>query len=111
MKTSNLLFICSRNQWRSPTGEIVFQKKGYSTRSAGTSPNAKHTVSTADIKWADIIFVMEQKHKNRLEANFSHLLKHKSIHVLDIPDEYKYMDIELVNELEDIVGTYLKSVI
>lgn len=102
-----LLFICSRNQWRSPTAEVVFKQKGFSTRSAGTSPRAQKTVSIKDISWADIVFVMESKHKNRLQAEFSRALSYKPIHVLDIPDEYKYMDTELVCELEARVTSYL----
>jgi predicted protein tyrosine phosphatase len=97
----NLLFICSRNQWRSPTAEEIWRKhSGVNTRSAGTSPKAKKTVSSADIRWADIIFVMEKKHKNRLLAEFTRMLDHKFIHVLDIPDEYQYMDSDLIEELE-----------
>lgn len=104
----NVLFICSRNQWRSPTAETVWRKHpDISVRSAGTSPSARRTVSVADIHWADVIVVMEQKHKNRLVAGFTRLLEHKPIHVLDIPDEYKYMDPELVEILEDSVGSYL----
>lgn len=104
----NVLFICSRNQWRSPTAETVWRKHpDISVRSAGTSPSARRTVSAADIHWADVIVVMEQKHKNRLVAEFTRLLEHKPIHVLDIPDEYKYMDPELVEILEESVGSYL----
>lgn len=99
--TINLLFICSRNQWRSPTAEEVWRKKpGYNARSAGTSPNARKTVGSADIRWADCIFVMEKKHANRLRAEFTSMLEHKPIHILDIPDEYKFMDEELVSEIE-----------
>lgn len=106
----NLLFICSRNQWRSPTAETLWRKMpGYASRSAGTSPNAKKTVSPTDIRWADLIFVMESKHKNRLKAQFTRLLDHKAIHVLDIPDEYRYMDPELVNELEVSVNAILDA--
>ena len=104
----NMLFICSRNQWRSPTAETVWRKHpDISVRSAGTSPSARRTVSAVDIHWADVIVVMEQKHKNRLVAEFTRLLEHKPIHVLDIPDEYKYMDPELVEMLEESVGSYL----
>mgnify|MGYP000515554873 CR=1 FL=1 len=99
----NLLFICSRNQWRSPTAEKVFIQKGFSARSAGTSPNAKRTVSVNDIKWSSHIFVMEKKHKQRLIAKFTRLLEYKKIVVLDIPDEYQYMDQELVNILNDSI--------
>lgn len=41
---------------------------GIEARSAGTSPNARHPVSARDVEWADVIFVMESKHKQRLMA-------------------------------------------
>lgn len=108
MSNKNLLFICSRNQWRSPTAESIWRNsENYNSRSAGTSPNAKRTVSSTDIRWADIIFVMESKHKNRLLAKFTRMLDHKPVHVLEIPDEYQYMDSELVVELELSVSKYL----
>jgi predicted protein tyrosine phosphatase len=105
----NLLFICSRNQWRSPTAEEVWRKKsGYQVKSAGTSPKAKRTVNAADISWANLIFVMEKKHKNRLLAEFTRMLDHKPIHILDIPDEYQYMDQELIEEVEAKVSVIVK---
>ncbi|ARU54123.1 MAG: phosphotyrosine protein phosphatase [Pseudomonadales bacterium] len=104
----NLLFICSRNQWRSPTAETLWRKHpNFNVRSAGTSPKARKTVSSADIRWADIIFVMEEKHKNRLKAEFTRMLNHKPVHVLDIPDDYQYMDEALIKELESSVKPYL----
>ena len=104
----NLLFICSRNQWRSPTAEQLWRKHPkVSARSAGTSPNARHTVSVDDIQWANVILVMEEKHKSRLKAEFSRMLDNKPIHVLDIPDEYKYMDPELIEMLEQSVNSIL----
>ena len=106
----NLLFICSRNQWRSPTAEEIWRKHPeYNCRSAGTSPKAKRTVSPADIRWADAIFVMEKKHRNRLLAEFTRLLDHKPVYVLDIPDDYHYMDPELIEELQDKVSSYLPN--
>ena len=75
-----------------------------SVRSAGTSPNARRNVSADDVQWADVIFVMEEKHKSRLVAEVSRLVVGKTIHVLDIPDEYKYMDPELVEQLEQLVN-------
>jgi len=106
---SNLLFICSRNQWRSPTAEKIFKQKGFSARSAGTSPNARNSISISDVKWADIIFVMEKKHKNRIIAKFTRLVEHKPIHILDIPDDYKFMDLELISHLEDAVEPFLSQ--
>ena len=104
----NALFICSRNQWRSPTAETVFRRyPNVQARSAGTSPNARHTVSIDDIAWADKIFVMEQKHKSRLLAQFPRALQYKEMIVLDIPDDYRYMDEELIEILKESVVPYL----
>ena len=96
----NLLFICSRNQWRSPTGETLYRKSPMHTvRSAGTSPNARRTVNAKDIAWADLIFVMEEKHKSRMRAAFPGPMKYAAIHVLDIPDDYQKNDPELIELL------------
>ena len=104
----NVLFICSRNQWRSPTAEQVYRKHPMlAVRSAGTSPNARRTVTPDDIAWASVILVMEEKHKSRLKAEFNRLLDGRVIHVLDIPDDYKYMDPELVEQLEQCVPSIL----
>ncbi len=105
---TNLLFVCSRNQWRSPTAEMIWRRRpGFAARSAGTSPNARKPVSPADIRWADVILVMERKHQQRLLAQYARLLEHKRLHVLDIPDDFQYMDPELVLILEAAVATHL----
>lgn len=104
----NVLFVCSRNQWRSPTAERIWQRTpGLTVRSAGTSRHAKKTVTPELLLWADMIFVMEQKHKSRLVAEYQRLLQHKSLHVLDIPDDYQYMAPELIALLEQSAEPYL----
>ncbi len=104
----NSLFICSRNQWRSPTAERIFAVGyGIATRSAGTSKHAKHTISLKDIAWADMIFVMEQKHKQNIKEKFPQPLQHKKVIVLDIPDEYLYMDEALIELLKESMLPYL----
>lgn len=104
----NVLFVCSKNEWRSPTAEAVWRRHPMvSARSAGTASDARRKVSVDDIRWADVICVMEEKHKARLLADFTQLLRHKPLHVLDIPDEYRFMDAELVEELERSVGALL----
>lgn len=104
----NVLFICSRNQWRSPTAERVFSKSyGIATRSAGTSKQARHTLSTTDLFWAQIIFVMEEKHQKFIKQHFQSHLTHQNIIVLDIPDEYGYMDQDLIDILMAAVPPYL----
>lgn len=104
----NVLFICSRNQWRSPTGETIWRKHPrVNSRSAGTSPKARKTVNADDIHWSNVIFVMEQKHKDRLNSEYGRLLTYKPVHVLNIPDKYQYMDPELVEILTESVNIYL----
>lgn len=104
----NVLFVCSRNQWRSPTAEKIWSNHpGINARSAGTSPRARRTLTKEDIKWADAIIVMEKKHKNRIVASYQRLVKFKTIHVLDIPDQYKYMDPELISQLQVAVAETL----
>lgn len=104
----NILFICSRNIWRSPTAEAICKsRQGHKVKSAGTEPSAKVRGSYKDILWADIIFVMEKKHKQRLLDKFLNELENKTIIILDIEDEYKYMDKELIEMIKLSVDPYL----
>ncbi|MEQ2351958.1 hypothetical protein [Pseudoalteromonas piscicida] len=50
---------------------------------------------------------MEEKHKSRLRAQYANLLRYKNVQVLDIPDEYQFMDDELVTLLQDSVASIL----
>lgn len=105
----NVLFVCSRNQWRSPTAEQVFRKwPGLTVRSAGTSPRARRTVGLDDLRWADVIIVMEPKHRRQLVARFPRPLQMRTVHVLDIPDDFRPMDPELVRLLEERVPPLLE---
>lgn len=103
-----LLFICSRNQIRSLTAEKIFQGiPGLQARSAGTQPNARIVVTEGQIGWADIIFVMEKSHLSKLRQRFGPALDGKRVVVLRIPDEYTFMQQELVDELEAKVAVHL----
>lgn len=96
----NILFICSRNQWRSHTAEDLFKNNGYHVvRSAGTSASARIRVTETLLKWADCLVCMERKHKRNLLEKFRDELKDKQFYVLDIPDHYGYMDSELIDML------------
>jgi predicted protein tyrosine phosphatase len=106
----NLLFICSRNQWRSPTAECIFRSSINHTKSAGTSDSARKRLTENYIRWADVIFAMEKKHKQIVIDKFSHLLPGKTIVVLHIEDEYPFMDEELIDLLEDTVRPHLSEI-
>ena len=103
-----LLFICSRNQWRSPTAEALFKgSETYDARSAGTSPQARTRVSEAHIRWADRIFVMEKRHRQLLLGRFGGDLRGKAVTVLDIPDEFQFMDPDLIDLLRARFAAHL----
>ncbi len=103
-----VLFVCSMNQWRSPTGEKIYSDKALvNARSCGTNKSARKKVSADDLKWTDIVFVMEEKHKQRLVADFPGEMRFKELHVLDIPDNYRFMDPELIDEIVAAVDPIL----
>jgi predicted protein tyrosine phosphatase len=104
-----LLFVCSRNRLRSPTAETVFSDyPGVEARSAGTNNDAEDLISAELIEWADIVLVMEKRHKNRLTAKFKSEFKSKRLVVLDIPDDFEYMEPELVRILKAKVPRYVR---
>jgi len=104
----NILFICSKNKWRSLTAETIYgNSQEHVVRSAGTSPSARVKVNQNMVAWADIVFCMEDKHKEILMKKFPVATRSLQIEVLDIPDEFKYMDEELIEDIEMAVGEYL----
>jgi predicted protein tyrosine phosphatase len=104
----HVLFVCSRNQWRSPTAEAVFRREpGLSVRSAGTSARARRRVQDDDLRWADVVVCMEDKHAQRLRATFGRTLAHTPVEVLGIPDDYRAMDPALIEALELVVPAVL----
>ena len=109
-ESTNVLFVCSMNQWRSPTAEKIYSKEPFiNVRSAGTSSKARRHVSMKDLQWADVVIVMESKHKQRLAADYRQALRGCEVHVLDIEDRYKFMDPELIEELEFAIDPILRA--
>ncbi|WP_035609846.1 low molecular weight protein tyrosine phosphatase family protein [Haloferula sp. BvORR071] len=109
MAAKRLLFLCSRNRLRSPTAEAVFRDyPGVETDSAGLSPDAELRLSAEQVEWADLIFVMEAVHRQRLQRTFGKLLADKKVILLGIPDDYDYMNPDLVELLKLRCTAYLK---
>lgn len=103
-----ILFVCSQNKLRSPTAEQVFADwPDIETLSAGTNNDAENPLSDEDVEWADIIFVMEKAHRNKVQQKHRSALKDKRLICLHIPDEYDYMDPALVLLLKAKVPQYL----
>lgn len=93
-----VLFVCGRNQRRSPTAAAVFRNDpGLDVRSAGVSESSRHQITAADVAWADVIVAFERKHRQRIVQMFREA-ESKTTH-LGIPDDYEFMDPDLVEEL------------
>lgn len=102
-----ILFLCSRNRLRSPTAAEVFAgHPGWEVDSAGLSPDAVVPVTPEQIEWADQIFVMESSHRKRLNERFARHLRGKRVVVLNIPDDYAFMDPALVELLQKKVSRH-----
>jgi len=109
MAIRHVLFLCSRNRLRSPTAEQVFATwPNVETDSAGLADDADTLLSVEQLDWADLIFVMEKSHRRRLLQRYRAHLKRQRIVVLDIPDEYDFMQPELVERLFHKVGPLLR---
>ena len=106
----HVLFVCSQNRLRSPTAEQVFARHpGIECASAGTNHDADNPLTPELVEWADIIFVMETSHREKLASRFKRNLSNKRVVCLDIPDEYEYMDPGLVRLLRAKVLHLLPS--
>jgi predicted protein tyrosine phosphatase len=103
------LFICSANRLRSPTAEQVFsQWPDVEADSAGISNDADVVLSKEQVDWADLIFVMERTHQNRLRKKYKTMITGKKLICLGIPDDFEFMDPELVRLLESKVAPHLR---
>lgn len=81
---------------------------GYDVRSAGTEDNARIKVNIGHIGCADLIFVMEKKHHRRIKEKLRNLINNKTVICLDITDEYKFMDEELIEILKSRVSVNIE---
>lgn len=98
--TRRLLFVCSRNLLRSPTAEAICQSiHGIEATSAGTNNDAAQPLTGDLIEWADVILAIERAHQKRIQQKFGQLLKGKELAVLGVPDDYQYMQPELIDLL------------
>ena len=99
-----LLFVCTVNRMRSATAHKIYEDDDrFEVKSAGTD-NTANTVLTGDIlNWADSIVVMEKHHRNYIRKHYPEIYKNKRIVCLYIPDDYDYMQTELIGILKDKV--------
>ena len=106
-----VLFVCSQNRLRSPTAEQMFShREDVEVDSAGTNHDAENPLTAELVAWADVIFVMEKAHRGKLQRSFRAALAGKRVICLDIPDDYVFMQPELVRLLEARVSRHLPAI-
>jgi len=92
-----VVFVCSAGILRSATGARLYAKK-YNTRCCGSEDYALIPCSDELIVWADeIVFVNKENFRKWKEFDF----EHKSVKVLDIPDQFPHMDPRLITAFEE----------
>ena len=97
----HILFVCARNQWRSPAAARLYANdQRIEVRSAGVSAVSVHRITSRDMTWADLVLVMEQKQAVRLAEMFWDM-RLPPIECLEIQDDdtiEEHMLAELIRE-------------
>ena len=108
----NFLFVCSANIQRSKTGEDYFSKiyPNLNFKSAGTNikicqKEGTNPLTEEMLVWADIVFVMENKHLKLINENSVYKYASKII-LLSIEDKYKYYQKELIKIMVEKTEKY-----
>ena len=108
MNKPKILFVCGKNKWRSPTAQNIYRNDPrIEVKSAGVSGKSPHPISNSDLLWADLVLIMESKYKSRILGLFRDI-RLPPIKSLDIPDEYEYMDEELIEIIKSGAEYHIK---
>lgn len=108
MTKQKVLFLCNQNRLRSPTAEAVFRESPtLEVKSAGVDKDASVPVNRKLLVWADIIFVMEKRQRNVIHKKFKDIYRNKRIVCLYIPDDFEYMDPDLIQLLKKRLPQYV----
>ena len=92
----NVLFICNQGKNRSRTAAALFSDR-FNTRSAGLY--SRNSVNADQLLWADVVIVMEDRHRAEIAERFPTVYIQKRILVTGIPDIYRHGQPELVHLL------------
>ena len=106
----HILVVCARNKKRSRTAEYIFKNDNrFAIRSVGLSVKSPRKISENDLNWASLVLVMENNHRAKIKDIYS-FLDLPPIEVLGIPDDYEFMNMELIEILEDKINVVLNEV-
>jgi predicted protein tyrosine phosphatase len=93
---------------RSPTAERIFSKRtDLEVRSAGTASDALARVNTQMLDWADLIFIMDDQQRSSLRRRFAGHRALDRLICLEIPDEYSFLQPELIALLQSRTAPHL----
>lgn len=100
----NILFLCNQGKNRSRTAAELFRGP-FQTDSAGLY--CHKPVTARQVAWADVIIVMEDRHRTEIAKRFPALYLRKRILTLGIPDLYYRGQPELLQQLTAAMGRLL----
>ena len=104
----NILVVCGRNKKRSRTAEYIFKNDSrFNIRSVGLSPKSDRKITENDLRWSDLIFVMETEQRKKILELYRHM-QFPPIEVLNIEDNYEFMDEELIQMLTERINGILR---
>lgn len=105
-----VLFVCGESRRRSATAEKIFARDlRISARAVGLGETVPRRIHEEDLRWADLVLVMERKYVGRLKNTYRHLDDLPPIESLDISDEYIFMHPRLVEQLQEGVNGILEN--
>ncbi len=106
----NLLVVCGRNKRRSRTAEYLYKNDSrIRIKSAGLSAQSEVVINSKLVEWADLIIVMDNSQKTRIQDQFR-TLNVPRIENINIADEYEYLDPELIELLKSRIENILASI-
>lgn len=86
---------------RSATAHSIYDADDrFEVKSAGTDRSANTPLSEDLLQWADAVVVMEKHHRNFIRKQYPSIYESKRIVCLYIPDEYDFMQPELISVLK-----------
>ncbi len=107
----NLLFICDLGLNRSKTAALLFSKN-YNTDYLGLyNPFISYLHIENKLRWANLIFVMEQKHLETIREKFPKIYQEQKEKMfnLDVPDVYIRNQQKLKNILKEKIDLVLTN--
>ena len=101
-KQRKILFVCTINRMRSATANEIYKDDlRFEVKSAGTDKSAATVITEEILNWADSIVVMGKEHRNYIRKYYPKVYDNKRIVCLYIPDEYDFMQPELIVVLKE----------